>query len=286
MVGVVASAGPTMPWRIVWAAMPEGDTVARIAVLLRGALVGKRVVGLTSRLPALRDTMLEGHAVTGIHTRGKHLLVSFDDGRTLHTHLRMSGTWRLLTRTSPRAASSAVVAIETDDLIAVLLQRSRGAPPIVRLLSADALRRQPMLRALGPDLLDPAFDLEAAVRRLGATSHRTVGEALLDQRLVAGIGNEYKSEVCFIRHIHPHAKPETLEKDTWRSLLSCAHELMHVNVRRGTRGRVTRFASGSRMWVYGRRGEQCLRCKMGIVQRSFDGLDRRMTFWCPECQPD
>ena len=262
--------------------MPEGDTVARIAAALRDTLVGKRIVRFSSRLPALRDAMLEGRVVTSIEARGKHLLIVFDDGRTLHTHLLMSGTWRV--QPSGRPIRSPVVALETETHAAVLWQRIRGKPPIARLLSPDALRRQPMLRALGPDLLATTFDMEDAVRRLAATPLPPVGEALLDQRAVAGIGNEYKSEVCFLCGVHPHTLPNTVAPETWRALLTCARELMQINVRRRHPGRVTRFASGPTLWVYGRTGKRCLRCKVGVVQRTFDGLDRRMTFFCPECQ--
>ena len=262
--------------------MPEGDTIARLAITLREALVGQRIVRFGSRMPALRDADIEGHVVTGIETRGKHLLIRFDDGRALHTHLRMSGVWR-----SVRAPSEkAIVMLQTDAHILALFQRERGAPPIVRLLSPDALRRQPMLRALGPDLLSPDFDMDEAVRRLAASGCSTVTEALLDQRCVAGIGNEYKSEVCFIRMIHPHLRTATIHDDTWRSLLGCARELMQTNVKRGYRERVTRFAPGPKKWVYGRAGERCLRCKIGVVKRSLDGLERRSTYWCPECQAE
>jgi endonuclease-8 len=263
--------------------MPEGDTIARIARALREVLVGKRIVRLASRMPALRDTDLEGRLVTGIEARGKHLLIAFDDGRTLHTHLRMSGTWRI--HVAPYEARSPVVALETDAHTAILYQRARGAPPIVRLLSRDALRREPTLRALGPDLLSTTFDMEEAVRRFRA-SRGTLGEALLDQRCVAGIGNEYKSEICFIQRVHPHTRVSDVQPDTWRSLLSCAKELMEKNVKKRSFERVTRFAPGPKQWVYGRAGKHCLRCKVGLVRRSFDGLARRVTFWCPECQPN
>lgn len=261
--------------------MPEGDTIARAAIVLRRALVGQKISRLVSRMPALRDTGLEGHVVTGIETRGKHLLIAFDDGRTLHTHLRMSGSWRVYA--GSLHARSPVVAIETASHVAVLHQTSRGAPPIVRLLSPDALRRQPMLRALGPDLLAADFDEDEAVRRLLATRQPTVGEALLDQRSVAGIGNEYKSEVCFLCGVHPHRTPGSVDAATWHKLLSCTRELMVRNVRKPHPARVTRLAPGPAKWVYGRTDQRCLRCHSPI-RRSLDGLDRRQTFFCPVCQ--
>ena len=272
--------------------MPEGDTLARIALTLRGALVGHRIVRFESPLPALRDRELEGRTITSVETRGKNLLIGLDDGRTLHTHLRMSGEWHLYGLDSRwrRPKQTALVTIETDTRVAVMFRtEGLGAPPIVRLLSKDALRRDRMLRSLGPDVLSPSFDVDEATRRVHASIHPTIAEALLDQRDVAGIGNEYKSELLFLCRIDPRRTPTSVPEEAIRALLERARELMTANVSRGRSGRfaiagrMTRFAPGPTRWVYGRARRPCLECGTPICEMR-QGLDRRSTYFCPRCQ--
>jgi endonuclease-8 len=272
--------------------LPEGDTLARIAVTLRDALVGHRIERFASPIPALRDVALEGRTVSSIETRGKNLLVAFDDGRTLHTHLRMSGSWHLYGLDSPwrRPAKTALLTLTTDDRVAVLFrEEGEGAPPIIRLLSADALRRDRMLRSLGPDVMASSFDLEEAVRRVHTSIHPTIAEALLDQRDVAGIGNVYKSELLFLAGVEPRRAPKSVPIETLRALLENAREIMLKHVRQSRRGRfaiqgrMTRFGGGETLWVYGRARKPCLRCRTAIRSIT-QGLDRRSTYWCPKCQ--
>ena len=273
--------------------MPEGDTLARIAIVLGEALAGHRVERFSSPIPALRDADLEGRTIARVEARGKNLLVRFDDGRTLHTHLRMSGEWLLYGRGGPRPrrrSAGDLVTLETSDRAATLIRRAgAGAPPIVRLLSEDALRRDRMLRSLGPDVLAPDFDADEAARRLHASVHATVGEALLDQRDVAGIGNEWKSELLFLRGIDPRTPPREIAEERFRELVLLARELLTKNVARGKtgrfaiRGRASRFAPGPSRWVYGRAGRPCLRCGAPIAFLR-QGLDRRSTYHCPRCQ--
>ncbi|HEY2365397.1 MAG TPA: DNA-formamidopyrimidine glycosylase family protein [Polyangiaceae bacterium] len=272
--------------------MPEGDTIARIAVTLRDALVGHRVERFESPIPALRDTDLEGRTIASVEARGKNLLIAFDDARTLHTHLRMSGTWHLygLHSSWRKSAKSALVTITTDDRVAVMFREERaGAPPIIRLLSADALRRDRMLRSLGPDVMATTFDVDEAVRRVHASVHKTIAEALLDQRDVAGIGNVYKSELLFLAGVDPRRAPKSVPIETLRALLVNAREIMLKHVQQSRRGRfaiqgrVTRFRSGEALWVYGRARKPCLRCRAPI-RSIMQGLDRRSTYWCPKCQ--
>jgi endonuclease-8 len=272
--------------------LPEGDTLARIAVTLRDALVGHIVERFTSPIPALRDVGLEGRTLASVDTRGKNLLVAFDDGRTLHTHLRMSGTWHLYGKESAwrRPAKTALVTLATDDRVAVLFrEEGEGAPPIIRLLSPDALRRDRMLRSLGPDVMAASFDLEEAVRRVHTSIHPTIAEALLDQRDVAGIGNVYKSELLFLAGVDPRRAPKSVPVERLRALLVNARQIMLKHVaqsRRGRfaiQGRVTRFRPGETLWVYGRARKPCLRCRTAIRSIT-QGLDRRSTYWCPKCQ--
>ena len=272
--------------------MPEGDTLARIAVTLRDALVGRRIERFASPIPALRDVGLEGRTISSVETRGKNLLVAFDDGRTLHTHLRMSGSWHLygLDGAWRRPAKTALVTIATGDRVAVLFrEEGQGAPPIVRLLSRDALRRDRMLRSLGPDVMASEFDKAEAVRRVHASIHPTIAEALLDQRDVAGIGNVYKSELLFLAGIDPRRAPASVPLDALDALLANAREIMLRHVKRSRpgrfaiAGRTTRFLPGETLWVYGRARKPCLRCRTSIRSIT-QGLDRRSTYWCPKCQ--
>ncbi len=265
--------------------MPEGDTLARIARVLRGALVGHVIERFASPLPALRDAELEGKTITSVDTRGKNLLIAFDDGRTLHTHLKMSGDWHLYGkgRSWKRPVHTARIILETDDRVAVCFDGGDGAPPVIRLLTADALRRDHKLRSIGPDLLDPAFDALEAARRIRASIHPSIAEALLDQRDVAGIGNEYKSELLFLARVDPRRAPASLTDAELTGILDRARKLMTLNVAKSRGGRITRFEAGPKVWVYGRGGEPCLECGAPI-RRAVQGIERRSTYWCGRCQ--
>lgn len=271
--------------------MPEGDTLFRVAETLRAALLGERLTGFSSPLPALREADLVGKYVAKVETRGKNLLIAFDDGRTLHTHLRMEGSWHLYARGRPwrRAKSGARVVLETERHVAVCF-----LAPVVRLLSPAMLRRDRALSSLGPDLLSPDFDAQAAISGLKKLHSTPIGEALLDQRTVSGIGNEYKSELLFLHGIDPLAPVSRVTDAELGAVLESARELMHKNVAKlsavgAPRFRIgprrTRFASGgARTWVYGRAGEACFRCGARIELRH-QGLSRRSTYSCPRCQP-
>lgn len=265
--------------------MPEGDTIFRSADVLRGALLGSvvsearaRPVPGMARVPSL--SRLVGRRVAAVEARGKHLLIGFSGGLWLRTHLRLRGSWH---RYAPGeawrvGASRASVVLETDTAVAVCF----GCAD-VELLSAGELERQPMLRALGPDLLAPGFDADEAVRRLRAVRGRALGDALLDQRSVAGIGNVYKSEVCFIERLDPWAGVDAVSDEALLRLFATARRLLAANTRGGRRVTTGVAAPGRSLWVYGRTGRPCRRCGTPILGRR-QGDAARMTYWCPRCQ--
>jgi endonuclease-8 len=265
--------------------MPEGDTIFRTADVLRRALVGSRVLragaqarpGL-SRVPDL--SVLVGSTVQAVEARGKHLLIGLSGGRWLRTHMRMKGSWHRYRPGEPwrLPPSRATCWLETDAAVAVCFDA-----PELELLTDASLARHPRLGALGPDLLAPSFETDEAVRRLLADPARPLGEALLDQRAVAGMGNVYKSEVCFIERLDPWAPVGSVEEPALRRALATARRLLAANTSGG--GRVTTGVRtpGRSLWVYGRAGRPCRRCGTRILSRR-QGDQARLTYWCPRCQ--
>ena len=218
-------------------------------------------------------------SITKVEARGKNLLVLFDDGRVLHTHMRMTGSWHIYRPGErwQRPRRQARIVLATADFVAVCFDA-----PVVRLLRAGAAARDPKLRALGPDVLADDFDRAEARRRILALGGVEIGEALLRQSAVAGIGNIYKSETLFLCGADPFAPAGSLSERAVDRLLDTARRLMSANLRgsaRTTRPSLTR----ERTWVYGRRGRPCRRCRTEIRMRR-QGADLRSTYWCPSCQ--
>jgi endonuclease VIII len=264
--------------------MPEGDTIRRTADVLGRALVGGKVTAARAqpgpglgRVPDLGR--LVGATVRSVESRGKHLLIGFDNGLTLRTHMRMRGSWHRYAPVEPwrRAPRQATAVIETATAVAVCF----SAPVVELLTDADLARSRP-LRTLGPDLLDPAFDAEEAVARLRALADATIGEALLDQRAVAGIGNVYRSEVLFIEGVDPSLPVRELDEPALHRILDVARRMMAANTRGGARS--TRCSGrGGGLWVYGRAGRPCRRCGT-LVRAARMGELARTAYWCPRCQ--
>jgi endonuclease VIII len=271
--------------------MPEGDTLYRIAVGLRPHLVGRQVIAAAARQPGPRAEALIGATVTEVESLGKHLLIRFDSGLELRTHLGMHGSWHRYKPAEPwlRPPSRARIVIEVPGAVVVCFDA-----PTVELFEARSERIHPVLTGLGPDLLAPEFDerptLEAR-RRLRDPSRAslTIAEALLDQRALAGIGNVYKSELLFIESVNPFRPVASLGDNALEGLVLTARRLFLAN--RDRAARVTTGAdpadrrSGASLWVYGRAGRPCRRCGRTILDRRHGRLNRR-TFWCPGCQPD
>jgi endonuclease-8 len=255
--------------------MPEGDTIFRAARTLSARLAKKTVLAFSSPLPKLRDANVAGHAIDRIEARGKNLLFFFDDGRVLHTHMRMTGSWHVYLPKEKwqRPASQARVVLEVEGCVAVCFNA-----PVVELLSPTGLRRHEQLRALGPDILAADFDLVEAIRRLRARANVAVGEAVMHQASIAGIGNIYKSEGLFACRIDPFRKVGDLEEDALSRLLDETQRFMKANLSNGAR----RFGRRS-AWVYGRTGKACFICEDRVAARP-QGEAMRVTYYCPTCQ--
>ena len=283
--------------------MPEGDSIFRAARALHKALSGKSITRFESMFPALTrvadDRAIVGRTVDAVAARGKHVLMHLSGGLTLHTHMRMNGSWHLYRPGEPwrRPARDMRILLETPTAVAIGFN-----VPIAEFLTDRDLARHPALRALGPDLLagagsagqthgQPAFDRSEALRRLRQQSGGAIGDALLDQRVVAGIGNIFKSEVLFLARIDPFATVASLSDEQLGRVLDIAREQLAANVM--TPSQTLSRARGIRttrsldpratLWVYGRSGQPCRRCGATIQARK-TGLDARLTYWCPVCQ--
>lgn len=275
--------------------MPEGDTIHRAAAALDRALSGHVVIGFETALAQVArvhdDTPITGRTIERCEAIGKHLLVHFSDGLALRTHMRMSGSWHLYRPGErwqrPRRAMR--VRIETDSWVAVAFDIQ-----VAELVRTPDLARHPTLTSLGPDLLSSTLDRDAAIERLATSGARPIADVLLDQRVVAGIGNIFKSEVLFVCHVNPDALASSLDAATCARIVDTAVRLMRANTDaeagggivtyRSLREATRRAAPGDTLWVYGRAGKPCRRCGTPIqsVKRP---PDARTTYWCTQCQP-
>lgn len=265
--------------------MAEGDTIYRTAERLR-PIVGETIVAARAQPgPGLRRvpdlSRLVGARVTSVESRGKQLLIGFDNGLTMRSHLRMTGSWHLHRRGERwrRPVRQATAIVETDRFVAVAFNT-----PVIELLTDDGLRRSRPLVTLGPDLLSPDFDADEALRRLRERDGVELAAALLDQRAVAGIGNVYKSELAFLEGFDPWAPVSAFDDAELRRALEMARRLLAANAHGGRRTTTGRRAPGEGLWVYGRAGRSCRRCGSVILSRR-QGEGARTTYWCPSCQP-
>lgn len=276
--------------------MPEGDTLFRTAAGLRPHLVGRTVLAARARIPGPQVGRVVGATVAAVEPMGKNLLVRFDNGLELRTHLRMHGSWHRYRPGEPwrRPAGRAVLVLEVPGAVAVCFDA-----PVVELLETRAEHLHPALAGLGPDATADDFDRAEAVGRLRDASRAglTAAEALLDQRAQAGIGNVYKSEVLFIERVDPFARIGSLDDATVGRLADRARALLLAN--RDSAARVTTGPAGGgapsagppgaswarrgRHWVYGRAGRPCRRCGTPIRALRHGDLPRT-TYWCPRCQ--
>ncbi len=274
--------------------MPEGDTLRRTADGLRPHLVGRVVTRARAGGPGAlpRTERLVGSTVTEVEALGKNLIIRFDQGLEIRTHLRMHGSWHRYRPGEPwrRPVGRARLVLEVPGTVAVCFDA-----PVVELLETRAEGLHPALASLGPDLLAPDFvplGRTEALRRLRdpARADRTIAEALLDQRALAGIGNVIKSESLFIERVDPWRPVREVNDAALGRLVDTARRLLVLNAdrRRGPE-RVTtdgaRAAAGQAVWVYGRAGRPCRRCGTLIGRRSQGSELPRLTFWCPRCQP-
>jgi len=259
--------------------MPEGDTLFRTAYTLRLALKGRRICAFHSPLAGLQKPNFVGKTVAEVESRGKNLLIFLDDGCALYSHLRMEGSWHIYQPEVPwqKPARLAKAVIETDAYVAVCFNA-----PSVEYLTPAALKRHPVLSKLGQDLLSESFDIEKALEGLRQVNALPIGEAIMRQQVMAGIGNVYKSEVLFLCQADPFLPVAAYDDIFLKRLIAEARRLMHANVK--GRRRTTRHAlDGGRLWVYERSGRPCRRCGATIKMRR-QGMAGRSTYWCPQCQ--
>lgn len=266
--------------------MPEGDTIFRTADVLRAALVGRRITSARAqsrpgmrRVPDLSPVI--GAVVERVEPRGKHLLIGFSNGLTLRSHLRMSGSWHRYAPGEPwqRPGRQASAVLETPESVAVAFNT-----PVLELLTDAGVRRSKPLRSLGLDLLAETVDVADAVARLRERATDEIGNAVLDQRAVAGIGNVVKNEVLFLERLDPWAPVGEFSDDELSGAVRTARRLLQANVRGGRRVTTGRPRPGESLWVYGRAGRPCRRCGTAIrVHRQ--GELARLTYWCARCQP-
>ena len=263
--------------------MPEGDTVWRTAKHLDQALSGEVLTRTDFRVPAHATLDLAGQRVVETLSRGKHLLTRIGDAHTLHTHLKMEGSWHLYkpgTRWK-RPAHEARVVLETEPWTGVGF-----ALGIVEVLPREA--EDDAVGHLGPDLLGPDWDPDEAVRRIEAAPERALADALLDQRNLAGVGNLYKSELCFLAGVHP-GRPvgEARELTSLDRLVRRAHAVLEANKERVEQTTTGDTRRGRQTWVYRRDKQPCRRCgtKILVTMQGREGQERA-TYWCPRCQPE
>lgn len=264
--------------------MPEGDTLFRTATVLREVLLGRHVTAARGRPGGARLERVVGARVDRVDSVGKHLLIGFDDGLSLHTHLGMNGSWH---RYRPgerwrRSPARAVCVVETPTAVAVCFDA-----PVAELIETRALGLHPALSRLGPDLIGSEPDIGSALARLGDPGRGdvTIAEALLDQRTMAGLGNVYRSEVLFIERVDPFLAVAALEPAVLERLVRTGARLLRAN-REGPRRTTTGTdRDGDRLWVYRRTGRPCRRCGTPVRSTVLGELPRRL-WWCPGCQSD
>src|SRR5882757_10985305 len=259
--------------------MPEGDTVFRTAEALRKALVGRTLTRCDVRVPRYATLDLSGHVVDEVCSRGKHLFIRVGPA-SIHSHLKMDGSWRVGSR-PVRVDHRARIILEAGEIRAVGIDL--GVLEVLDRFHDDAA-----VAHLGPDLLGEDWDAAIAAANLVADPDRPLAEALLDQRVMAGIGNVYCNELCFVSGRLPTAPAGALADP--RRLVARARDMLWLNRSRANRVTTGDTRPGRDLWVYGRAGSPCRRC--GTIVES-DGADarsktgfsgERVVYWCPNCQ--
>ena len=267
--------------------MPEGDTIHRAARTLHAALAGRVVTRFETGLAQLArvddETPVAGRTVERVVAEGKNLIMDFSGDLHLRTHMRMHGSWHIYKPGErwrmPRRDMRIV--LETDAWVAVAFN-----VPIAEFHDAQSLARQEDMRRIGPDLIGEEFDVDEAMRRIRERGDTEIADVLLNQRVVSGIGNEYKSELLFIARINPFTLTRELTDEQLMTLLRHARKLMVANVAKRSPARITTFSlnPAEKQYVFGRGRKPCRRCGTPIEYKK-QGKDVRGTYWCPKCQP-
>jgi len=276
--------------------MPEGDTIFRTARALGRALLDKPVTAFRSTYPMLTrfndDTPLAGQTVDQVESRGKWLLIHFSGGGTLATHMLMSGSWHIY-RHGERWQQSRMN-------MRIVLENSEYATvgftvPVAKLVWRRDVERALRIPGTAIDVLSADFDPAEVARRVAAHGDEEIGDVLLHQEVIAGVGNVFKSEICFVTATHPFCRVAELDAERIALLVATSRKLVKANVMEdsgetivtyGGRQRRTTHESdpSASLWVYGRAGEPCRKCGQQI-RRRMQGPDVRVTFWCQHCQP-
>jgi endonuclease-8 len=279
--------------------MPEGDTIYRAARALQRAIGGKVVTGFETGLAKLArvndDTPLVGRVVETVESRGKWCLIFFSGDLILVTHMLMSGSWHLYRRGErwQMGRGRMRVVIHTKEWEAVGFNI-----PVAEFHTARSLERSSEVPKLGPDILSESFSVEGGVARLAAYGRENpdaeIAAVLLNQRVLAGLGNVYKSEVAFAAGVNPFRAMKTITSREMEAMVEVAQRYMKANVGDGkgdgivthseTRRTTHAMDREERLWVYRRQGQQCRRCGTTVMMRR-QGVQARSTYWCPECQP-
>jgi endonuclease-8 len=275
--------------------MPEGDTIFRAARTLNRALGGHAITRFETVFPKLSrvdfDEGIVGRTVERVEAQGKWMLMHLSGGRILLTHMLMNGSWHIYRPQEKWKLSthSMRVLLATEQFVAVAFNIQ-----IAEFHTEDSLRRRAGFAQLGPSLLREDFNEGEGVDRLLANSQSEVGDALLKQSIVAGIGNVFKSEICFACRINPFRKVASLTPTDATNLMATARKFLRANVDSGSGDQIVTYTGmrrttaranpEERLWVYKRRGDPCRVCGTLIVSRK-QGIDARTTFWCPQCQP-
>ena len=274
--------------------MPEGDTIWRAARTLQRAIGGRVVTHFETVLVKLarvnEDTPVAGRTVERVESEGKWLVMRFSGGLILLTHMLMSGSWHIYRPGEKwqRSRYDMRVVIGTAEWLAVAFR-----VPVAEFHTEASLARREGFRTLGPQVLDEGFDAEQAVKNLRSRPDLEIGVALMTQRLVAGMGNVFKSEVCFACGVNPFRTVASLTDDELRALMAAAVKLMKANVTERSGGPIVTYFGMRRttgrseptenLWVYHRTGKPCRKCGTAIVGRKH-AIDARSSFWCPQCQ--
>lgn len=259
--------------------MPEGDTIHRAATRLNAVLAGQVIERAASRWLGAPADLLPGQLIQEVNARGKHLLIMLGDGRAIHSHMGMTGSWHIYRpgETWQKPAGRAAISLECKNVTAVCF-----TPKLLELLTAAKLRRHDYLNRLGPDLLAGPPSDEAVLARFRQCDNLPIGEAIMNQTIVSGVGNVYKSEILFQLRLHPKILVSELSDEQLLQITAKASALMSQNLDGGPR--TTRHAlDGGRFYVYGRSGQPCYNCRTAI-ELIRQGDAGRTTYFCPSCQ--
>jgi endonuclease-8 len=266
--------------------VPEGDTIHRAARTLHAALAGRVITRFETVFPQLarvdHDAPLAGRTVERVSAAGKNLLMHFSGDLHLRTHMRMNGSWHVYRpgeRWRMRRSDMRIV-LETSEWVAVAFN-----VPVAEFHDSRSLERQEDLLRIGPDFIGEEFDFDEALRRIRERPEEEIADVLLNQRVVSGIGNEYKSELLFMTRISPFARVGDLTDEQLMEVLRIARKVMVANVNKRSGARITTFSlnPNEKQYVYGRGGQPCRRCGTP-VQYAKQGKDARGTYWCSRCQ--